>query len=205
MASPILHERSCAYCGATFHIAGKGAGGAKFCSIDCNFWSKVDRSGGPNACWPWTGKKTRTGYGALTTPIGGRSGSTHRSAYILTHGHPPAGLVVCHRCDNRPCCNPAHLFAGTQRDNLLDMVAKGRTNHSPEYIEKIRASRIGKKHSEATRAKISAAKMGKRNPPESDRKGALKRVGRMASPEKVQKCREAALLRYKKLAERVCD
>ncbi len=50
----------------------------------------------------------------------------HRAAWEYTRGPVPAGLFVLHRCDNPPCCNPAHLFLGTQADNMADMQAKGR-------------------------------------------------------------------------------
>lgn len=50
----------------------------------------------------------------------------HQVAWILTNGPIPPGMGVLHRCDNQPCCNPSHLFIGTQADNVADMVAKGR-------------------------------------------------------------------------------
>ena len=95
------------------------------------FWKKVDRSGGPDACWPWTGA-TQKGYGALG--IGGRKGKTvsaHRFAWELEHGPIPEGMNVLHHCDNPPCCNaqhPNHLFLGTFSDNTRDMHEKGRDN-----------------------------------------------------------------------------
>ena len=89
-------------------------------------WAKVDRRG-PEECWPWTGARRGRGYGHLGS--GGRgqpSIAAHRAVFTLTHGPIPPGMVVCHTCDNRICCNPAHLWLGTQRDNLMDMIAKGR-------------------------------------------------------------------------------
>jgi hypothetical protein len=82
---------------------------------------RVDNSGGPAACWPWTGSCTRHGYGKLSA-----TEVAHRVAWELTNGPIPSGLCVLHRCDNPPCCNPAHLFLGTRSDNVADMVAKGR-------------------------------------------------------------------------------
>lgn len=96
-------------------------------------WSHVDTSGGPDACWPWTGGQVHEhGYGTLR--VGGYSKANpvkhklyaHRLAWELTNGPIPAGLNVCHRCDNPPCCNPAHLFVGTQRENLQDASHKHR-------------------------------------------------------------------------------
>lgn len=91
------------------------------------FWPKVDRSGGPAACWPWQGVVDQGGYGRIGSA--GRHGpvlKTHRVAYELVCGPIPPGAVICHTCDNPPCCNPAHLFAGTAKANTQDSIAKGR-------------------------------------------------------------------------------
>jgi hypothetical protein len=93
------------------------------------FWAKVDRSGGPDACWLWTAGtfRLRNGYGKFgADPAASRTVYAHRFAYELSHGPIPPGLLVCHHCDNPPCCNPAHLFLGTIADNMRDMSDKGR-------------------------------------------------------------------------------
>lgn len=96
------------------------------------FWPKVDRSGGPEACWPWVGTKNSAGYGrfcvsARRHPRRPPRVMAHRVAYRLCVGEIPAGLFVCHACDNPPCCNPAHLWLGTNADNTADRDEKGRT------------------------------------------------------------------------------
>jgi hypothetical protein len=102
------------------------------------FWNKIDK-GSIESCWNW---KLRTvgGYGA--TRVNGKSVQAHRVAYELTFGPIPSGLLACHKCDNRSCCNPYHLFLGTDKDNALDRENKGRgvykLKFSSETIQKIR-------------------------------------------------------------------
>lgn len=90
------------------------------------FAELVDRSGGPDACWPWLGTPGPEGYGQFRSKQAKRSFVASRVAYFIGTGKQPRGKLVCHHCDNPCCCNPVHLFAGTHKDNHDDMKRKGR-------------------------------------------------------------------------------
>lgn len=87
------------------------------------FWENVDIRG-EDECWEWRLARTSLGYGDLQW--GEHTVYAHRVAWELTNGPIPDRMCICHHCDNPPCCNPAHLFLGTQRDNVQDSITKGR-------------------------------------------------------------------------------
>lgn len=93
------------------------------------FWMKVDKSGGDSSCWQWTGAKHPKGYGNFMANRNGLTRIAHRLAYLLAHGELPHDKMVCHSCDNPSCCNPAHLFLGSAKENSHDMVKKMRSPH----------------------------------------------------------------------------
>lgn len=92
------------------------------------FWTRVER-GKKTECWPWVGTKTKGGYGTWYRT------TAHRVAYTELVGPIPPGRIVMHTCDNPPCCNPAHLRLGTQKENLADMFAKGREGDNRNFGE----------------------------------------------------------------------
>ena len=89
-----------------------------------HFWSKVDQSEGPDACWPWTAARHERGYGLFS--IDGKLRTAQAVALELHTGEKADGRHGLHSCDNPPCCNPAHLFWGSRSDNMSDMHQKQR-------------------------------------------------------------------------------
>lgn len=141
--SQTLH---CKHCGTSFVRDAadlRRVGHGQYCSKQCQglatrlpleqrFAIFVEQKH-PNECWPWIGSITPKGYGTfhLPDPYNRRSYkscSAHVIAFELTYGPVPLGKQVNHKCDTRHCCNPAHLYAGTQQENLAEMFQRGRAN-----------------------------------------------------------------------------
>lgn len=113
-----------------------------------NFWAKVYKS---ESCWEWTASKDACGYGMFG--IDGHGYRAHRLSYYLKFGPIPIGILVLHHCDNPCCVNVAHLFLGTQTDNMHDMESKGRSNKARGERSAMRLHpelvRRGEKHHKA--------------------------------------------------------
>jgi hypothetical protein len=132
-----MELRTCPQCHTVFKVypSEVAKGWDKYCSWSCfnlgrkanpeqRFWKHVDRSGEPDACWPWIGGTSHNGYGRFW--LDGHTVPASHYAYEIGIGPVPPGMLVLHHCDNPPCCNPTHLFIGTQLDNVHDRDAKGR-------------------------------------------------------------------------------
>ena len=88
---------------------------------ESKFWVKVDKSDG---CWIWKAYRDKDGYGVVR--VGNRTMLAHRVSYYMANNGIKDSLCVCHKCDNPPCVNPAHLFLASRQENMDDMTRKGR-------------------------------------------------------------------------------
>ncbi len=167
----MIESRRCQQCNQSFTpaISNVSKGMGKFCSHKCyskslvipfltRFWNQVNKNGPcpphlPNigSCWIWTKKdgSPRRGYGVIMKDkelVG-----THRISWEIHYGPVPQGMCVLHKCDNRACVRPDHLFIGTKGDNAKDCINKGRSNrpsgekHRNSIINKIQALDILKR------------------------------------------------------------
>lgn len=114
---------TCKHCGKQ-GVKGGSWVHERFCKTSAaRFWPRVDTQAGPLACWIWMGCKDKWGYGDLQ--FRGKHVQAHRVAWILTRGH-PGELDCLHKCHNPSCCNPAHLYLGTDKENARDRVVADR-------------------------------------------------------------------------------
>ncbi len=103
-------------------------------SQEDRFWNKISVAENTNDCWPWRGTLNNKGYPQCGFKIKGkRFALPYRIAYLLHYKTDPESFNVCHKCDNPLCCNPNHLFLGTQQENMLDCSKKNRISYGENH------------------------------------------------------------------------
>lgn len=132
----ISKSKICKYCSKQFDFKKGDSPDSKFCSMMCSnnnkkithpeyivelYNKKVIKT---DDCWSWNGNKDQDGYAIFG--CNKKTFKAHRVSWQIYNCEITNGLFVLHKCDNRICTNPEHLFLGTARDNLLDMIKKGR-------------------------------------------------------------------------------
>lgn len=100
------------------------------------FWDRVDKTGGLDSCWPWTGAKNRQGYGNWWDPERRKYERPHRHAARLAFGD-LGGKWVLHECDNPACCNPLHLSLGDHVENMRQMRHRGRSRRGERNVNAV--------------------------------------------------------------------
>ena len=145
-ATPALEKAYvCAGCGAVFRTWSQQAYHGKHnkvCTRELRFWGRVNKNT-PSGCWVWLGCVDKWGYGDLSW--GGKHLQAHRVAWILLNGD-PGKMDVLHKCNTPPCCNPEHLYLGTDIENAKDRKAVGaqhvEAKLTPDQVRAIRAEYV---------------------------------------------------------------
>lgn len=131
---------------------------SKWCSIKCHLLDRIQKK---EDCWEWMGSLTKVGYGKIQ--VKNKNYTTHRLSYEIFKGQIPDGNMICHSCDNKKCINPEHLWVGSAKDNMHDMIQKGR-----------KVAKTGWKHTEETKQKFKLR-------PHSDRRGEKHHLSKLTS------------------------
>ncbi len=136
----------------------------KFCSRKCTqeyfhqnkihdierFFINISRKPHKDNCWIWGAAKNLKGYGITTVDL--KSYAAHRYSWIIHFGQISSDQLVCHKCDNPSCVNPEHLFLGTQKDNIQDMLKKGRQRN--QFGEKNNKAKLTENDVQIIREKL---------------------------------------------------